>query len=722
MKRIRKKFQPAARTAAVLFAGIFLLLGSMGIGIWREYKQSIIDNQKSQMLLLVQSMGVHLKATIQSYTSDLEGLYEMEDLAEAEVRAGDWKLLRDYAESHAPVVWDVMLETGEGEVVESSQGDRVLEMYSSLQINDTVSLCQAVMEKGKTGLMFRKELRQGGYLSIILDGKQYYDEVISVIRPGTNSYLVVKDSAGTILMHPAEVQWGIDTIEGRHELYPKADLTSLEKLIESQMKGEEGVMEYESYWWQQPDMPRVRKISAYTPVKTGEDFLVVSAVMDYSDIYIPIARGVRQLVLAFTGFTAAVVILAFYMGSLLRQKKRDKEEIGYLQELNRILEEMHRSEETIAHQQRLQIIGTMTGGIAHEFNNLLTPIMGYADLLLAELPEESEAYEEASEIYDASAKARDMIQQISSLSRKNMETAFKQLPAARIIQRAVKMVRSVCPANVELEASLELGDTRILGNETQLNQAVLNICVNAIHAIGRKPEGRLCLLGEVVGREDLRQWKLSAIPENWNRYIRLTVRDNGCGMSRKVMEQIFDPFFTTKENGMGTGLGLALVEQIIHSHKGFVFVESEEGQGSSFFIYLPVNEKNEPKEAEGKEKKELRLLIADDNAKVLKLLERNFARLGIRVDGCMSFEEARKQLEKQAYDVMAVEQTIAGESAVDFYMAVCGLQPGMVRLVMADQVTKELAEAKERRIIDSYIDKPVSDSSILDAVRRIRKE
>ncbi len=170
---------------------------------------------------------------------------------------------------------------------------------------------------------------------------------------------------------------------------------------------------------------------------------------------------------------AIVLGLVIYIGDLRVQKRKDTEQITYLLELNKILEEIHQSEETIAHQQRLQIMGTMTGGIAHEFNNLLTPIMGYAELLMLDLPEQSENHDNASEIYEASTKAKEIIQQISSLSRKNMETAFKNLQGEKVLKRAIKMVSSVCPPNIHLKESFTLKEDCFLGNETQMNQVIL---------------------------------------------------------------------------------------------------------------------------------------------------------------------------------------------------------------------------------------------------------
>lgn len=181
-----------------------------------------------------------------------------------------------------------------------------------------------------------------------------------------------------------------------------------------------------------------------------------------------ITRGVFKLFMVFFGAFVTIIVIALYLVRLLLQRRKDIQEIAYLTELNQILEEMYQSEETLAHQQRLQIIGTMTGGVTHEFNNLLTPIMGYAELLLLELTESDnpDLYDYAEEIYEASAKAKEIIQQISSLSRKNMETVYKNINAEKILKRAIKMVVSVCPATIRLIEDIDFKNVYILGNET----------------------------------------------------------------------------------------------------------------------------------------------------------------------------------------------------------------------------------------------------------------
>ena len=203
-------------------------------------------------------------------------------------------------------------------------------------------------------------------------------------------------------------------------------------------------------------------------------------------------------------------------------------------------------------------------------------------------------------------------------------------------------------------------------------------------------------------------------------------------MSPDVLKQIFDPFFTTKKGGKGTGLGLALTEQIVTSHRGVVNAESAPGVGSVFHLYFPAsvpdgNSSFAPsvqdaldgvrKNLSEQSGEKISLLIVDDNPKVLRLLERNFSKRDIQVTCVMDFKEAAEKLKSYLFDALVVEQFIDGNSAVDFCMSVKGRYTGMLRLIMADQVDRELAEAKERNIIDNYMIKPVSDLDILNEMR-----
>lgn len=407
---------------------------------------------------------------------------------------------------------------------------------------------------------------------------------------------------------------------------------------------------------------------------------------------------------------------------MLRTVHKSSREIKNLKELNSLLENVQRSEDAIAHQERLQIMGTMTGGIAHEFNNFLTPIMGHAELLMMELPEGSDEQDSAKEILEASEKAMDVVKQISSLSRKNVETVYKCIPVKKMMQRALKMITSVCPPQVHLESELQVEQENILGNTTQLNQVLLNICVNAIHAIGKK-EGTIHVKCEVISRETLAGFLDKELPDTWKDYIYISIKDNGCGMEKETLRQIFDPFFTTKKGGEGTGLGLALVEQIVTSHKGYVFAESHPGVGSCFHIGLPVLQADQPEETvHVGERHEIRMVFADDNAKVLELLRRSFDKIGMQIQTCMTVEELSANLAEKEADVLVVEESIEEQSGVDFCMSIAGKYPKMLKLVSIESISREIVEAKKKGIINGYVEKPLSDRNVLEAVRECQKE
>ena len=694
---------------------LFLFLTAAGVGVWKKYRDRLMENQFEQLQISARSLAGSMETSMKEYIWDFHILESIQD-HETATPCEDTQKYSAYLNEGNSFVEDVFWINKDGEFLGSISGKKFQNPVFLTESKEGIYFLQMEDEKGKRYIVLKEKLFTEKQFCIAVDEEEYYQKLISRIRVGENGYVVVKNSDGKIIMHPEDEQWGIDVIEGRKELYPNLDLSSLERMVEEQKSGREGISQYYSYWWTDPELPRVYKVSAYAPVDLGGDFWVVSAVMDYDEFYEPIRDGFINICLIASGIFLLVFLLFVFLGKMSSDRKKSEGEIKYLKELNALLEEVHQGEEKIAHQQRLQIMGTMTGGIAHEFNNFLTPIMGYAEILMMELPPDSEQYDSACEIYEASEKAKEVVRQISSLSRKNVETVYRLMPAQKLFTRAVKMVESICPVHVKLTADIQAGEAKILGNATQINQVILNICVNAVHAIGKK-EGMLEIKVRLCRRQELPGHVAERFLDLWKEYLTITITDNGCGMDKEVLKHIFDPFFTTKKGGEGTGLGLALAEQIILSHKGCIYAESQQGKGSCFRIYLPVTEA-ETEIVSGQEEKHYRIIVADDNAKVLQMLEKNFSRLGIEIKTCMRVDTLKQCLEEQEADVLFIDERLADGSGVEFCMAAAGKYPGMLKIIMADYMTRELAEAKKRGIIDNCVEKPVSDTVLLEAIRQ----
>lgn len=262
-----------------------------------------------------------------------------------------------------------------------------------------------------------------------------------------------------------------------------------------------------------------------------------------------------------------VTLLILTLVSLAGKNRR---EISALQKKNAAMDELIQKQQQLAHHQRLEIIGTLTSSIAHEFNNLLTPIMGYSMMALEALPpEDTELYDGILEIYNSSQKAKTIISRLSDLSRKNTSATFRQVSPDDLVRKTLDVVSPARPKNLEIKLGLNCWDQRIQANEIQISQLLLNLIINSFHA-----------MADVDGVLSIDTWfDQDAI------HIRLS--DNGCGIPKDVLPHIFDPFYTTKEAGKGTGLGLAIVAQVVEDHHGSIQVTSTPGGGTAFTISLP---------------------------------------------------------------------------------------------------------------------------------------
>lgn len=582
--RVEEQKRSTKKKITFLFAGVILIAGVLGVSLYlmlTNYRESILKEQTQQMVYLVQSVTNSIEVYVQEYVQDLQ-VAAGDNISdyEKEVSLGRTEDMERYVEKQvASRGKDLSMACYESadHTFTGSASMQDYELYREMSApEDTVSISLVRAGERVFYLRLSAETPAGGRLHFFLDMKEMYEKTASYITLGENGYVMLKASDGIILSHPVEEQIGIDVIADRQREYPDFDLSELKVMVAEQLAGKTGTSIYDSYWWADNPPSRVKKISAYQPAYLGEDFLIVSAVIDYRELSIPISSGVMRILAVALPLVGLLLLLLGILFLAIRSARRFETENANLRKLNEQLEELRIQEEHMAHQQRLQLLGTMTGGIAHEFNNLLTPIMGYSAMLLADADPQSDQREDLQAIYDSAEKAKEIIDQLSQFSGKNAEKTFRRIPVAQVIDKAMLVVESVKPKNVTLNTLLEQKDTMIQGNPTQITQLLLNLCTNAFHAMKDQENGLLKVSGQYLKS---------------NSIYRLTVCDNGCGMDSETLSQMYVPFFTTKKAGEGTGLGLSIVHRIVEAHGGLLRVKSQPGAGTEFEIDLPA-EKN----------------------------------------------------------------------------------------------------------------------------------
>jgi PAS domain S-box-containing protein len=249
----------------------------------------------------------------------------------------------------------------------------------------------------------------------------------------------------------------------------------------------------------------------------------------------------------------------------------------------RVEEQRNQLENQLRHAQRIEALGTFAGGIAHDINNTLVPIVALGRMTLNSMPANSEHRDSLKTILDAAYRVRDLVAEILAFSRKEMPKT-ERVSLSETITKAVRLISAMVAPNVNIVQRID-SSCVIDADANQLVQVLMNLCTNAAHAIGRN-NGQITIgLDEVVIADTAGSDGTSLPP---GAYARLTVADNGSGMDAVTRQRIFEPFFTTKTVGEGTGLGLSVAHGIIANHRGRIAVDSELGRGTTFTIHLPL--------------------------------------------------------------------------------------------------------------------------------------
>jgi signal transduction histidine kinase/CheY-like chemotaxis protein len=372
--------------------------------------------------------------------------------------------------------------------------------------------------------------------------------------------------------------------------------------------------------------------------------------------------------------------------------------------------------------QRMEAVGRLAGGVAHDFNNVLTVIEGYAGLIRDAVPEGDPIREDVETIQEAALSAGKLIRQLLAFSRRQVSEA-EVLNVNQYVLQVDKMLRRILGEDVELVTLLAEDVWLVEIDSTHLEQVLMNLAVNARDAM---PDGgtlsietaNTTLDEDVVAHKPAR-----VVPGD---YVTLSVSDSGCGMDEEVRQHMFEPFFTTKGERGGTGLGLSTVYGIVKQAGGFIWVYSEPGHGTTFKVVLPRAQESGVKEApkaptqrmlQGSET----ILLVEDNDLVRRAAERTLRKGGYQVHGARNGAEALLLFERhsETIDVVISDVIMPGMSGPELAERLSATRPGLRILFSSGYTSNEFIRQGRMGRGTKFLEKPYTPGRLLSKVREV---
>ncbi len=389
----------------------------------------------------------------------------------------------------------------------------------------------------------------------------------------------------------------------------------------------------------------------------------------------------------------------------------------------KFLEEKHLSlGRQLRRAQKLEAIGTLAGGIAHDFNNILFAIMSYATMASKKIPQGNRGYHHVSQIIKASERAQSLIQQILTFSRQH-EHHFETIELSKLVEEPLALIRSTLPKTIEIQLKIETDQSTIAAVPSQIHQLLVNLWTNAGHAMrqtGGLLEIRLTKTwvdGGMAQRHDVKT----------GNYLLLIVSDTGCGMAPEVMERIFDPFFTTKPVDEGTGLGLAVVHGIVKSHQGIITVTSEEGKGTTFFIYFPVSEerfRHSVEEHYRISRGQGHILLVDDEKIIVEPIQEMLEAQGYQVTSSLTGVEALEwfQTQPDQYDLVITDQILPKLTGTQLAVKLMNIREDIPVIIMTGYQDLLSADHVKQIGVRELLIKPVTEVTLSQTIQDVLRQ
>jgi PAS domain S-box-containing protein len=375
--------------------------------------------------------------------------------------------------------------------------------------------------------------------------------------------------------------------------------------------------------------------------------------------------------------------------------------------------------------QKLDTLGRLAAGMAHDLNNLLVPILGNAQLLLTQFAPAGRSKDQLEDIMRAASRARDLVARILVFGRQSEELRTP-VHVPDVVREALRFLQTSLPSNIEVAAEYDEGCLAVIGLPDQLQQAVLNLCANASHALAASG-GRLTVKTEQFLVDDSFTRRHSMMRSG--PAVRVVIEDNGPGMSAAILERAFEPFFTTKAPGEGSGLGLSIVHGIVTKHGGVVVATSRPGEGARFEIYLPSQgELAAPLPAAALEPardpsaKKLRILCVDDEPAVLRVVTQVLRQEGHDVTAIASSREALQTLSAHPadFDLVITDQTMPELTGIELASFLYHLRRDIPVILLSGYAASESLNSATANV-QTFLRKPFHNVDLVTVVQTVMR-
>ncbi len=684
--------------AAALLLLLSLTMVFTGFRFYHHYRDQVIATEESQLLTIAGIIGNNLNTYLEEKLEEIDLFYaeEASPAAENPSEILENKTAYFLTENQDLYNW-IRVTEANGRCLRYTPGEETAQEDAEAPANSTniedpyptarITGKEISDQTGWYELYIQKDVSLGNdscTLTFAMNLETLYQKIVAPVKVGRDGYSSVKDQNMYIIMHHAKDQIGLEALDDRSRKYPDLDLSSMTAWIQRQETDASGTGVVDTYVWDDPNLAKVQRVVAFQSIYIQGERWIINSTIPVRELSGPLDSMMRMLTSTASLYVLLLIIITI---TLLKNRflaETQQKEIAHLKALNQGMEMLAKKNNEIRHYQRIQSLGMMASHIAHEFNNYLTPVLIYAELLENDPNISSENQEMIHEITASVDKASNLSRELLAFSRQDTGVRLELLNFTEEVENAVSLVQQLAPSAITVKAVLPKVPCYILGRKRMAEHILLNLSKNAFQAMEKTEQKELCIQMEVLNEDTLR----------------LQVSDTGCGISDDALQKIFEPFYTTKGSRQGTGLGLSVVQNIISSVGGSIRVESTLQQGSRFILDIPQSRA----ETAGDGRKRLHQVkkIAIVSGRIRKTaFPKTRKTLAFFVHPAALIDQFRK--DPSAYDLVIAEYTLPTMNGIDLCEVVRRINPETRLILISEQSGADFEWYLNNGMIDRFM-------------------